>query len=263
MIRFYKYHGTGNDFILIDNRNPQVDEDNVELFGKMCSRRFGIGADGLILLKNHPDFDFEMKYYNSDGNESTMCGNGGRCIVKFAQDLGVFSGKKTKFLAIDGEHEAEIVDDIVALRMMDATEIEKIDSENFTTDTGSPHYVQFLEKAVDELNVDQLGAEIRYSEKFNAKGINVNFANLDGNRIKVRTYERGVEAETFSCGTGVCAVAVIARNALQISSNAFVIETKGGVLTVTIDENNQITLEGPATFVFQGNFSPTSKTPTL
>jgi len=172
MIKFYKYQGTGNDFIMIDNRNQSFPKNDVDLVKKMCDRRFGIGADGLILLENHESLDFQMVYYNSDGNESTMCGNGGRCIVAFARFLNVFENK-AKFNAIDGLHEAEINGNVVKLKMIDVPEIIKIDAD-YQLNTGSPHFVRYVED-VQNLDVYKNGYEIRNSEPYKKEGINVNF----------------------------------------------------------------------------------------
>ena len=168
MIKFYKYQGTGNDFIMIDNRNQSFPKHDVDLVKKMCDRRFGIGADGLILLENHENLDFQMVYYNSDGNESTMCGNGGRCIVAFAHFLNVFENK-AKFNAIDGLHEAEINGNVVKLKMIDVPEIIKIDID-YQLNTGSPHFVRYVED-VQNLDVYKNGYEIRNSEPYKKEGI--------------------------------------------------------------------------------------------
>ncbi len=255
---FYKYQGTGNDFVIIDNRNPNyLQRSDVEVVKWLCDRRFGIGADGLILLQDHPDFDFEMVYFNSDGNESTMCGNGGRCIVAFANFLGLIE-KQTRFLAIDGPHDARIESDgWVALKMIDVAEVENGEDYYLMT-TGSPHYVIFAED-LDDINVVENGQAIRYSKRFRKEGVNVNFVEKKEEGILVATYERGVEDETLSCGTGVTAAAI--AYALEKGNETITevpIRTKGGELKVLLEKKadnrfEQIWLCGPATQVFAGS----------
>ncbi|MDF1550216.1 MAG: diaminopimelate epimerase, partial [Bacteroidales bacterium] len=195
LLHFYKYHGTGNDFILIDNRDKRFDNLNRNQIKVLCSRRFGIGADGLMLLKSHPDFDFEMAYYNADGSGGSMCGNGGRCITAFAKKLGIINAN-TKFLASDGPHDASIDENgLVKLKMIDVPVYEQQDEFSFIN-TGSPHYVKFV-KNVAEVNVYESGKSIRYSEQFQKEGTNVNFVSAEQDGISVRTYERGVEDETY------------------------------------------------------------------
>lgn len=251
---FYKYHGTGNDFIIIDNRQNKI-ELNKEQVRKMCTRRFGIGADGLMMMNSMPGYDFKMIYYNADGNLSSMCGNGGRCIIQFAYDIGL---RKTEYLfsAIDGEHKAVIEDSgWIDLNMKDVDSVETSFSD-FILDTGSPHYVKTVTNVWD-VDVVRQGREIRYSKRFADKGINVNFVqnNEDGN-ISVRTYERGVEDETLSCGTGITAAALVfAHN--DNGFNHVLVKTSGGNLAVEFDKTGEtsfknIWLCGPATFVFKG-----------
>jgi diaminopimelate epimerase len=252
---FYKYQGTGNDFVIIDNRDMRFKRSDNALVAKLCDRRFGIGADGLMLLQSKTGFDFEMVYYNSDGNESSMCGNGGRCIVAFAHKLGLLNDQ-AKFSAIDGEHEAVLKDEQVSLKMCDVTEVEK-GSDFYFLNTGSPHYVKFV-KDVEHFNVFEEGRKIRNNERFKEKGTNVNFIEKQNNGLFVRTYERGVEAETYSCGTGVVAAALIAAlNNVATSNESCTIKTLGGNLNVRFKRNadntfDNIRLEGPATFVFKG-----------
>ena len=257
-IPFCKYHGTGNDFILLDQRsNSYVAPGQQQLIQFICDRRFGVGGDGLILLQDHPDYDFEMIYYNSDGAPSSMCGNGGRCIVSFARKLGIINSK-AHFLAVDGPHEANINEEgTVALKMADVKELKKID-DHFELDTGSPHFVAFVED-VDDINVVENGQAIRYSEKFRKEGINVNFVEKTNAGIIVLTYERGVEDETFSCGTGVTAAAI--ATAFEAEGKKEVkIKTKGGPLKVQFENNTSdgfqnIWLSGPTTLVFEGTMN--------
>ncbi len=253
-LEFYKYQGTGNDFILIDNRN-HLYELTARQVNFLCHRRFGIGADGLMLLGEKQGYDFEMAYYNSDGNISSMCGNGGRCILKFASTLGI---KKSKyhFIAIDGAHEGEIdLNGEVRLKMKDVNEVE-YDHMHFVLNTGSPHYVKPVSDA-RQIDVVTEGREIRYSKEFAEEGINVNFVEtIDDDTIYVRTYERGVEDETYSCGTGVTAAALISAHN-DNGFNRVEVQTLGGRLSVEYEkmgdqEFRNIWLCGPAELVFKG-----------
>ncbi|HPF96840.1 MAG TPA: diaminopimelate epimerase [Mangrovimonas sp.] len=253
-ITFYKYQGTGNDFIMIDNRSLLFDKNNTRRIALLCDRRFGIGADGLILLENHDTLDFKMVYYNSDGNESSMCGNGGRCITAFAKFLGLID-TTTAFEAIDGVHEAVVENDVVRLKMNDVETIQVFETHLFLN-TGSPHHVQ-LEANLESLDVKTKGAAIRYGEPYGQSGSNVNFVRkLDTTTFKVRTYERGVEDETLSCGTGVTAVAIAMHASGETNANSVNLETPGGTLTVTFDKKEEgytnIWLIGKATQVFKG-----------
>lgn len=254
-IEFVKYQGTGNDFILMDNRTGVYNNITEQQVNQMCNRHKGIGADGVMLLNSHADYDFEMKYFNSDGKESSMCGNGGRCIVKYARSVGIINDVY-KFLAPDGEHIAEIDNnDRVRLKMKDVDLVEA-HSNYFYVDTGSPHFVKY----VDDLNyydVFHKGQEIRNSSKFQEKGVNVNFVeSLGPDQIYVRTYERGVENETLSCGTGVTASAVVSAHN-DNGFNLVEVRTQGGKLIVEfdkLDDNHfeNIWLCGPAELVFTG-----------
>ena len=254
-IKFYKYQGTGNDFVIMDNRTGEYDALASGQIKKLCDRRFGIGADGLMLLNNKSGFDFEMIYYNSDGRLSSMCGNGGRCIVRFAKDIGI---NKTlySFLATDGPHDAEIMENnIIRLKMQDVSAVEERNG-NFILNTGSPHFIKFWTD-VRNMDVVKKGRDIRYSDAFAAAGINVNFAEItDDDSIYMRTYERGVEDETLSCGTGVTAAALVSAHN-DNGFNAVDVQTRGGRLTVEfnkIDDQTftDIYLCGPAKFVFCG-----------
>lgn len=254
LIQFYKYHGTGNDFILIDNRTHQYDQLTREQIKTLCTRRFGIGSDGLMLLKSHPEFDFEMDYYNSDGSGGTMCGNGGRCITAFAKKLNIIDSN-AKFVASDGPHESFIdKTGMVKLKMVDVSAIEMNEGYSFLH-TGSPHYVQFV-NSVDDVNVYQTGKQIRNSEPYKKEGTNVNFVSQEKNGIAVRTYERGVEDETYSCGTGSVASAIAYYVKNKSKDTIVPVKTLGGNLTISFVENNmqftEVFLQGPAEFVFKG-----------
>ncbi|WP_266367160.1 diaminopimelate epimerase [Tellurirhabdus rosea] len=249
---FFKYQGTGNDFILIDDRAGTFAASQAEI-ARLCHRRFGIGADGLILLQNHPNYDFRMVYYNADGAEGSMCGNGGRCIVRFAHDLGLFE-THTRFLAVDGEHEATATESEIALKMGQVSDFALQPAYAFLN-TGSPHVVKLVED-VESLDVVGEGRQIRYADAFAPGGTNANFMQpIGGNALFVRTYERGVEDETYSCGTGVTAAALVAHRQLGMSSPVS-IRTLGGDLRVSFenagDSFANIYLTGPAVRVFEG-----------
>ncbi|MDX5478892.1 MAG: diaminopimelate epimerase, partial [Cyclobacteriaceae bacterium] len=231
-ISFYKYQGTGNDFVMIDDRSESFPEKNLTLVQKLCDRKFGIGADGLILIRNKDGYDFEMIYFNADGSQS-MCGNGARCAVAFSRFLGIIDNE-TKFLAIDGPHEAKVVDDWVELGMSPVSSLANA-GQDFFVNTGSPHHVRFVEN-VNEYPVVQTGSEIRYAAQYAPKGTNVNFVTpISQNEIQVRTYERGVENETLSCGTGVTACALVYGYQNQL--HEVNISTPGGKLKVRFSEN--------------------------
>jgi len=259
-VNFFKYQGTGNDFVMIDNRTEFFPKKNVELIEKLCDRRFGIGGDGLILLENDPTADFKMVYYNADGNESTMCGNGGRCIVSFAHFLEIFS-KDTTFNAIDGLHHATINDEgIVALQMIDvAKDTIKKDTEFTFLFTGSPHHVAMVND-IKNFNVFENGKNIRYSDQYKPGGTNVNFVEqLSNDSFKIRTYERGVEDETLSCGTGATAVAIAMNSLGKTAADKITIQVEGGDVQVSFDQNQEkyynVMLTGAAKQVFKGEIS--------
>ena len=256
-IKFYKYHGTGNDFILIDNRKGLFNLQNDQI-ALLCNRRFGIGADGLMLLSAFRDFDFEMKYFNANGIEGTMCGNGGRCITAFAKSLGIIDNQ-TKFRAIDGIHESTILSEsgseiYISLKMKDVDNI-KIYDDYFLINTGSPHYLKFVEN-IEQIDIYNEGKRIRWDKKFQPEGTNVNFVELKEDHLIVRTYERGVENVTLSCGTGVTASALAASLIRKNSTGYFNIKTYGGNLTVRFTKKQEkftdIWLEGAAVKVFEG-----------
>ncbi|PCE63648.1 diaminopimelate epimerase [Sediminicola luteus] len=251
---FYKYQGTGNDFIMIDNREGLFPKDNIALIAHLCHRRLGIGADGLILIENETDHDFRMVYYNADGSCDTMCGNGGRCAVAFAKALGIIENKTT-FTAVGHVYEASIdPENVVSLHMMDVSQLENRKDSVFLN-TGSPHHVQLVDD-LEEMDVNQEGAKLRYG-LYGQTGSNINFVHQeDPSTFKVRTYERGVEAETLSCGTGVCAVALAMHHKGHTQAQDITINTKGGQLGVRFqyqdDTYSQVYLSGPTVQVFKG-----------
>lgn len=254
-IEFYKYQGTGNDFILLDNREKIYDALSIAQVKGLCDRHFGIGADGLMLLNNKEGYDFEMIYFNSDGNPGSMCGNGGRCMVEFASKMGI-KKKEYNFLASDGVHQAEIdLEKKVSLKMQDVKNVD-FSLDHYVLDTGSPHYVKYV-KDVAAANVVEEGGRIRRSKEFAEKGINVNFVEIvSDDQIYVRTYERGVENETLSCGTGVTAAALISAHN-DIGFNTVEVKTKGGNLSVEFEKKSEteftdIWLSGPVDLVFSG-----------
>lgn len=257
-IKFYKYEGTGNDFILIDNRLHLFPKENTKLIAHLCNRRFGIGADGLILLESDLETDFRMVYYNSDGNQSSMCGNGGRCIVAFANKLQLVT-IDTFFSATDGMHHATILDNgMISLKMKDVAEI-KITADFVFLDTGSPHHIQEIEN-LDTANIKALGAAIRYSDWYGNEGSNVNFVSqLAPNFFAIRTYERGVEDETLSCGTGATATAIAMFETGKTKAKTVQIRVQGGNLEVTFEKTEgvykNIFLIGPALFVYNGTIN--------
>lgn len=254
-ISFYKYQGTGNDFVLIDNRQQNFPKNDTILIAQFCDRKFGVGADGLIVLEQHPTLDFSMVYYNADGNQSSMCGNGGRCIVHFAAFLGIIE-TQTAFMATDGVHHASIQDDRVALHMTDVSHIENHKQYSFLN-TGSPHHIEMVAN-LEDLNVVDKGRAIR-NNSYGAAGANINFVSkISGDTFSVRTYERGVEDETLSCGTGVTAVALAMFDTKQTDSSKIYLKTPGGELCVSFDKKEQtytnIILTGPAIQVYKGTW---------
>lgn len=250
---FYKYHGTGNDFVIIDNRTLLFPKNDTKLISLFCDRHLGVGGDGLILLENDNTEDFRMVYYNADGHPGSMCGNGGRCIVSFARYLGIIDDK-TSFVATDGLHMAVINRGSITLKMQDVSQIRNKPNALYLN-TGSPHHVQEIPN-LGAYNVKEEGARLRYGI-YGEKGCNINFVEqLNQNTFFVRTYERGVEDETLSCGTGVTAVALAMHRLGKTSNNDVIIKTKGGNLKVTFEKGKEgyekIFLEGPAKQVFKG-----------
>ncbi len=258
-IHFYKFHGNGNDFIIIDNRANTITLSTHQI-KTLCTRRFGLGADGLMMLIDSEKYNFEMIYYNSDGNLGSMCGNGGRCIAAFANMIGLV-GNKMEFMAFDGAHQAIIkavnipfTEWDVKLQLANVVSVNR-NENSFFLDTGSPHYVKFVDN-VNDINVNVDGKKIRNSDQFKPNGTNVNFAELRNDSIFVRTFERGVEQETLSCGTGVTASAIATY--LYYGKKPTKIHTKGGDFKISFNhENNEFTnvwIQGAARFVFEGNF---------
>jgi diaminopimelate epimerase len=261
-IEFYKYQGTGNDFVMIDNRSGVFPKENVQLIALMCDRRFGIGGDGLILLENDEvasklamTADFKMVYYNSDGNEGSMCGNGGRCLVAFAKKLNVIKNSCT-FIATDGLHQATIDENgWVSLKMIDVSNV-KITPEYAFLNTGSPHHVQLVEN-LENYNVKENGSKIRYGQLYGKAGSNINFVKkMDSNTFSLRTYERGVEDETLSCGTGATAAAIAMNATGKTNSTSIHLNVEGGKLEVSFEKSEgqftNVFLKGLAEFVFKG-----------
>lgn len=255
-LEFYKYHGAGNDFVIIDNREMKFDDKNVEWVAHLCHRRFGIGADGLMLLQNHEKYDFEMRYYNSDGREASMCGNGGRCIVAFAHHLGIIK-ENTCFLAVDGIHHAKVcLDGDIDLQMINVDTISTYEDGIFM-DTGSPHFVQFVDDLRD-IDVNKDGRKLRLDKRFQPAGTNVNFVAQEQMNLTVYTFERGVEAETLACGTGITASALATAYKDKKDQGTYKVKAKGGNLEVRFERKgnhtfSDIWLKGPAKLVFKGS----------
>ncbi len=251
-LQFFKYQGTGNDFIMADNRQGKIDL-SVEQIMHLCNRKFGIGSDGIILIEKSNDADFLMNFYNPNGSKS-FCGNGSRCAVRFSQKLGIVSSTGS-FFAIDGHHTFESNDDIVQIKMRDVNETIS-ENNNFIIHTGSPHFIVYVDN-LSELDVLTEGRKIRYSDRFKATGINVNFVEEKNGELYIRTYERGVEAETLSCGTGVTAAA-ISYNLRRPETSELRVITLGGELQVKWSRNEKdgfsnVYLSGPAIQVFEGS----------
>jgi len=258
LLDFCKYQGTGNDFIIIDDREELFPSESGQKISQLCDRRFGIGADGLVLIRKHPELDFRMIYYNADGKEGSMCGNAGRCVVDFAKTLGMIKDS-ARMQTFDGIHEANILQDgNISLGMNPITTIDAV-QDGYLLDTGSPHLVMFR-SGIDLVNVFEEGRKIRYSEAFMPEGVNVNFAESVDNELYVRTYERGVENETLSCGTGIVAAVICSAFRTGTDNKSFPVRTKGGDLRVSFSRKgdthfDDIRLEGPAGFVFEGKIN--------
>jgi len=258
LVHFSKYHGTGNDFIMIDGRDQNGAILDTGLIRQLCDRRFGIGGDGLIILEKSDRFDFTMRYFNSDGGEGTMCGNGGRCITAYAKHLGIVDGTTT-FEGIDGIHTASLLPNgEVRLKLTDVSAIERL-KDGYLLDTGSPHFVKFVTN-LEEIDVEREGAEIRHQKRFGKGGVNVNFVEPgpDAGKINVRTFERGVEGETWSCGTGVTAAVLSAHFHFKSGIFSYQVKTRGGGLNVSFNSQDHqrythIYLTGPALHVYDGS----------
>ncbi len=256
-LTFHKYQGTGNDFIIIDNRENKFPKEKNDVVNNLCNRKFGIGADGLILLENSTESDFKMIYFNANGNLGSMCGNGGRCIVAFAHLLGIIKNKTT-FEANHKLYFASIKKNLISLVMNDVNQIE-IHKNHLFLNTGSPHHIVFKDD-IDNIDIKSKGRKIRYGSPYYEEGTNVNFVEqINSNTFKVRTYERGVENETLSCGTGVTAVAIASHQLKKSKKNLIKLQTLGGDLEVSFDtEDNyykNIVLKGEATLVFKGEIN--------
>lgn len=254
-LEFFKYQGTGNDFVMIDDRSEVFDLEDHKLIAKLCDRKFGIGADGLILVRNHQEADFEMVYYNADGYLTSLCGNGSRCVVKFANQLGVI-GNQCQFMTVEGILEAKIENDLVHIKMPNVNSVETYENHYFLH-TGSPHHICFVED-VEHYDVFHEGRKIRNGAPYFENGSNVNFVqSLDNSKIFVRTYERGVEDETLSCGTGVTAAALV--KGLEGEASPISVKTLGGDLQISFERENSgfkdIFLIGPAIQVYSGNIA--------
>ena len=253
LIPFSKYHGTGNDFVMIDNRELGHELRKSQI-AQLCNRRFGIGADGLILLEIEDEI-VKMVYFNSDGAPSSMCGNGGRCFVDFAQNLNVLRDAGS-FLAVDGMHDFKMEGELVSLKMGDVSAIETIDDAVYM-DTGSPHYITMVDEVLD-IDIVNDAHKVRYNERFSAEGTNVNFVEMMDGITHIRTYERGVEDETLSCGTGATACAIAMHYLGNVSATDVPIKVLGGKVSVSFEPNadgsySNIWLTGPTAHVFDGN----------
>jgi len=255
-MKFFKYQATGNDFIIIDNthKNIKLSEEDVKI---LCDRKFGVGADGLILLELESGFDYSMLYYNSDGKKSSFCGNGSRCLAHLAHKKKIFK-KHASFLANGNRYQANVNNDVVSIKMQNISDIIVNQDDSVLMDSGSPHIV-FFRNSVQNLDIGHLGKNIRNSVDYKEKGINVNFVEVHNQSLYVRTYERGVEKETLSCGTGVVASAIASHKKGFVNIDSIKIKTNGGVMNVSFNYSNQtykdIFLSGTASLVFQGDVS--------
>lgn len=256
-MEFYKYHGAGNDFIIIDNRSGSFDIHDTEQIKLLCHRRFGVGADGIILLEDSKKYDFKMVFINNDGSIGSMCGNGGRCIVHFAYHVLkiVEDARNVIFEAVDGTHEAEIDGDVVKLKMQDINEITTRNDLPFICQGTTPHNMSFV-TGLANFPVVEIGRKIRYSDP---DGVNTNFVELIDGVFHVRTYERGVEDETWACGTGATSVAIAAHNLGMFIGNICYIKMPGGDLSVSFEKKTDgtyqnIWLKGEAKCVFRGEW---------
>ncbi|HIP36279.1 MAG TPA: diaminopimelate epimerase [Crocinitomix sp.] len=256
-MKFYKYHGAGNDFILIDNRQHVFKGDKIQFAIDICKRRFGVGSDGLIFIENDDTADFLMDFLNPDGSRS-FCGNGSRCAVKFAHFIEIFTQQQVTFKAIDGIHKAELIDNLVKIEMKNVSTTQQLGNDYFIH-TGSPHYIKYY-NSIDDLNIINFGKKIRYSDTYKKEGTNVNAVEIiNNNHLKIRTYERGVENETLACGTGVTACALSYAKLKKLTNNTVNVDAVGGKLSVSFKQQadgsfTDIWLIGPAEFVFSGSY---------
>lgn len=251
-IKIFKYHGAGNDFLMIDSFKTDIILNHDEII-MLCHRHFGIGGDGLIFLRPSVNCDFEMDYYNADGSHAAMCGNGARCTVAFAFDRGYIS-RTSVFTAGDGTHEALFIkkesnESFVRISLNVKTSPQKINENEWLVNTGVPHFIKFVEN-IKNIEVYSEGKKIRFDEKFSPEGTNVNFVQRIGNELYIRTYERGVENETLACGTGITASALAAIEAFSLKNPVSVIAL-GGTLNVEKNDAEKVYLSGSATFVFE------------
>lgn len=256
-LHFSKYHGAGNDFVMIDNRETIFDVNDSQLIQAICHRHFGVGADGIILLENDLNYDFKMVFANNDGSIGSMCGNGGRCIVRFAHDLGMIINKKNiRFSAIDGIHHARIEDDLICLKMQDVHEIGSRNGLIFLHSGTTPHHVQFVVN-LESFPVCIEAQKIRDID-VDPRGVNVNYVEIKDGEFHVRTYERGVEDETLACGTGATSVAIAVHSLGMLGNKNFCnIKMPGGDLKIDFEQSSDGTYEdiwltGPAVKVFEG-----------
>jgi diaminopimelate epimerase len=251
-VPFYKYHGAGNDFVIID-RSEVPFELNAKQINQICERRYGVGADGLMFYDCHNELDFKMTYFNSDGSESSFCGNGARCIVQFGIDHKGLSDAIT-FDFNGTPLGAKRKDYLIEINMSNVSRVERLDNDNLFLDTGSPHQIVWVPE-VDKIEVEREGRALRYA--FSPAGCNVNFVELLGeNKLAIRTYERGVEAETHACGTGITAAAIAAYFDQKIAATEIELNAVGGMLWVRFEPSDSgfvnVYLTGPAIHVFTG-----------
>ncbi|MCK5118774.1 MAG: diaminopimelate epimerase [Candidatus Latescibacteria bacterium] len=262
-LKFTKMSGAGNDFVVFDNRDGGIPEERAELVRRVCARRVGVGADGALFVEQSEASDFRMRYYNADGGEAEMCGNGGRCISRYAYLNGMV-GEKMAFETMAGRYRAEIVGELVRLEMVPPKDIRlqfeiNVDGYERTINfihTGVPHVVVFSDR-IDDIDVPQMGRKIREHEKFAPAGANANFVQVvDRGHIRIRTYERGVEDETLACGTGTVAAALVGALLKRLRSPVEAITRSGLILTVHFDLKGKkctnVFLEGNAEVIFEG-----------
>ena len=262
-IEFYKMSGSGNDFIIIDNRNHIVDESSLPNFvAKVCRRKMAVGSDGLILVENSETADFKWRFFNSDGSVAEMCGNGARCVARFAY-LNDIAGPNMSFETLAGIVKAEIIGERAKVKMTDPIDFKREDTVELknglvsisSINTGVPHVV-IVKDNIDDVDVAEIGREIRYHDKYSPAGTNVNFvSHIKDNTIAIRTYERGVEDETLACGTGAAASAIIMAFKMKIDSPISVLTRSGGHLNIFFKENEvrycDVYLEGDARIIYK------------